>query len=146
MVTISLKPKSSPGIAAFMQDFTDTTKQHPWNERSRILGSTMVEVYPANSEIHLSDIQTLQPKSGAGTAAIQHLLKLADKHGVVITGTAKAYASKGPMISTSTRLRKWYEKLGFKVTGGDKDEGFEIKYTPKKEQSTASLLRSLLTS
>ena len=128
----------SSKTTAFMQDFTNFTQAHPWDNLSRILGSTMVQVYPVNGEIHLSDIQTLNPKSGAGTTAIQHLLKLADKHGVVITGTAKAYAPKGAMISTSTRLRKWYEKLGFKVIGGNKDEGFEIKYTPKKE-TTANL-------
>lgn len=114
---------------AFMDDFWNQTTAHPFDDRSRIFqNKATLEVWPCGSKIHISDIMSLAPKSGAGTEALTFLKGLADKHGVSLEGTAKAYHNDKAKITSTKRLVKWYEKHGFQIGDGDDDEGYDIHY------------------
>jgi len=123
--------KPSNAVDKFMDDYHATTQAHPWDNHTRILHNTMVKAYPHGEEIHLSDIQTMAPKSGAGTKALEHLKSLADKHGVAISGAAVPYAKDKKYITTKKTLNKFYADRGFAVKGEN------IKYSPKSHVSEA---------
>ena len=123
--------KKDGNLEVFMKEFYDISQGHPFNDRARILNDTVFEIRPLWGEIHISDIQAIEPRRGMATAAVKSLMALADKHGVVLSGTASAYARPGTdYISKTSDLVKWYKKLGFKVGRGDKDSGYEIRYQP----------------
>lgn len=123
--------KPSSGVDKFMDDYHATTHAHPWDNNTRLLHNTMVKAFPHGEEIHLSDIQTMAPKSGAGTKALEHLKSLADKHGVAISGAAVPYAKDKKYITTKKTLNKFYADRGFAVKGEN------IKYSPKAQVSEA---------
>lgn len=131
ITTIKLGQKpNSDKAKAFVADFVDQSHDHPFNRRARIFNDTMIELSVDGAEVHLSDIQTMKPRSGAGTKAMKALVQLADKHGVRINAFAKAYANDEKFVSDTVELVKWYERLGFTVVD-EEDDGYEIKYYPK---------------
>jgi hypothetical protein len=124
--------KKSPDTKGFMKEFTESTGDHPFDNYSRILGRTTVELSPFGKDtIHLSDIRSLEPKSGAGTEAIKYLTELADAYNVKIQGDAKAYLNDKKYVTSSKKLADWYKKNGFKIGRGNEDEGYPITYSPK---------------
>lgn len=133
---IKLRGSSSQSAAQldkFMDDLHATTEEHPFNPRMRIVnGNVGVHVSKGDRGIHIHDILSFAPKSGAGTMALRHLKSLADKHNVALEGTAKGYTNEGNRIGSSTRLRDWYTKHGFTAKDGDEHEGYDIHYAPKR--------------
>ena len=125
----------SKNVDAFLDDLHKTTKPHPFNDRSRIVGDNdaMVQMYKVNDTAHLSDIQSLKPKSGAGTRAMQHIHGLADKHGVTVSGFANAYAKDKNYVTDTKKLKSWYEKMGYKTRKSD--DAYEITRSPRKPES-----------
>lgn len=122
--------KRPPEIDDFMDDYYDSTQDHPFNDRARVhtpLATT--EIHPFGNEIHISDVVAHEP--GAGSAAIEHLKALADKHKVTLSGTAVAYAQSKKHPMTNKQLAGWYKKRGFEIGEGNADDGYEVKYTPK---------------
>lgn len=116
----------------FMRELNQTSQPHPFNDRERIVGNSTVHMSPNSSGgIHLHDIMSLNPKSGAGTETLKHLTALADKHNVHIEGIAKVYHNDPKRIGKTSRLKTWYEKHGFKSSGGDEHDGYDIRYDPK---------------
>lgn len=100
--------------------------------RGRLYDGVSIQLEPFSGKIHLSDIVALDAKSeGKGTKALQMLTDLADKHNVQITGTAKAYSKDPEHITSSERLKSWYSKHGFTVTGNEED-GFQMTYKPTR--------------
>jgi len=120
----------NPNIANFMKDFHATSQAHPFNHRVRILHNTMVEVSPFGGEIHIGDIQTMAPRTGAATAAIGHLKNLANKHGVTLSGISKVYVKDKQYITKQPDLDAFYKKQGFDVH--DLGDESEIRYKPRK--------------
>lgn len=112
---------------AFMDDWHKSTTDHPFNHRARIHGGTQVELHPFDGKIHLSDIQSHEPGKGHGTKTLHHIKSLADKHGVTVSGTAKAYAKDKNYITKTSQLHKWYTKHGFSAKK-DYDGGYDINY------------------
>ena len=117
----------------FMDDLETTTQDHPFNHRVRIVnGNVGVHVSPtSDGNIHIHDIMSYEPRSGAGTKALEHLKSLSDKHNVPLEGTASGYTSEGGRIGSSKRLKKWYTKHGFTASDGSEDDGYDIHYKPK---------------
>ena len=77
---------ASDGAKNFMDELYATTEVHPWNPRIRIInGNVTVEASKMGNNIHLHDIVSHAPRSGAGTKALNHLKSLADKHGVSLS-------------------------------------------------------------
>lgn len=129
-----------PDLEKFMEDYLTSTAEHPFDPSSSVHGDyATTEVNPFDDEIHLSSIQTLKPKQGGGTRALNELTALADKHNVPITGIAKTYSNNPEHIQSNTKLRNWYKKNGFEILGGDKTEGYDIRYSPRAGQHVSPL-------
>lgn len=125
--------ETSKKLDRFMDDYYDSTSEHPFDGRARIHGdSATSELSSAFGEIHMHDIRALRP--GGGHEALEQIKSLADKHGVEISGTAKAYGRSAKYPMNSKQLAGYYKKRGFEVGSGDSD-GYPIRYKPKaKEQ------------
>jgi predicted chitinase/8-oxo-dGTP pyrophosphatase MutT (NUDIX family)/uncharacterized ParB-like nuclease family protein/FMN phosphatase YigB (HAD superfamily) len=133
---IKLSGKSSKNTDAFMDEYYEQTNSHPFSSKERIYNDEVsIELSPYGSNIHLADIRSLNPRSGAGTRGLKFIIGLANKHGVGIEGLAKAYhTEKKKYIASSKRLRQWYLKHGFRDTPGtygDNDQGYDIEYVPE---------------
>lgn len=100
---------------ALINDFEEQTQENPLNPRQRIYDNTKIELYVSGRNVRISDIQTMKPRSGAATQAIKFLQQLADKHGVKLELTAKAYVHDKTYITDTTDLVRWYYKLGFEL-------------------------------
>jgi hypothetical protein len=98
-----------------MKDYIIASDEHPWNPKTRIMQNTMLEVYPTGNTIRISDIQSMMPKQGYASQAIQQLKQLADKNSVKLELTAKAYANSPEYINDTEKLVKWYKKMGFQI-------------------------------
>lgn len=127
---ISLGSTSS-SAKKFVDDFLEITDPHPWDRNSRLLEGTMVQLVPLGKSIHISDIQSTAPSSGAGTRAMKTLMRLADKHRVELVAFAQAYADDPRFITSTDRLVQWYLKLGFEIVGDRGDDGYDITYRPR---------------
>jgi len=106
---------SSNNTEAFLQDYYDNTSEHPFNARARVYDNSVLQIYPMGNKIHVSDVLTLQPRSGSGTKAMQFLKALSDKHRVKLDLTAKAYSSDNKFVTDTEQLVRWYSKLGFEI-------------------------------
>ena len=124
---------------AFIDEFFYKTQEHPFNSRARIYNGAVIEIYPMGNNIHISDVMTTAPKSGAGTTAIKFLTALADKHTVKLELIAKAYSRDKRFITDTEQLANWYKRLGFHVDdefidNPDDLEGYEevnMTYFPR---------------
>jgi len=124
--------ETSKKLDRFMDDYYDSTSDHPFDDRSRIHGNSATsELSSAFGKIHMHDIRALTP--GGGHEALEHIKRLADKHGVEITGTAKAYNRSAKYPMNSNQLAGYYKKRGFEVGSGDSD-GYPIRYKPKSKE------------
>jgi hypothetical protein len=119
----------------YVNDFFKSTHPHPFSDRERIVnGNATMHISTSGKDgIHIHDIRSLKPKSGAGTAALKHAKSLADKHGVSLNLHAKTYHNDKQYISSNKRLKSWYEKHGFKSHGGSEHEGYRMSYSPGKK-------------
>lgn len=107
--------RSGNNTEAFLQDYYDNTSEHPFDNRTRVYDNSVLKIYPMGNQIHISDVLTLNPRTGAGTKAIQFLKTLSDKHRVKLDLTAKAYSSDNKFITDTEQLVRWYSKLGFEI-------------------------------
>lgn len=125
------QPNTGPADA-FIQDFLEISDEHPFNRGARIIGGSAIELSKFHGNIHLSDITSLDPGKGHSAAAMRLLIKLADKHNVVIELIAKAY--RDDRMSTE-QLVQWYQRLGFQLMQDpddlDLDYGVEMRYIPR---------------
>lgn len=117
-VTIKLGSKGNDErrkrAAAFVDDLHKSSTEHFSNHRARVIGKAHVHISGDSDGVHIHDIQSHEPGSGAGTHALKHLTKLADKHKVKLHLHAKGYGD------TSThQLKKWYKKHGFHSSEDD---------------------------
>ena len=132
-VRIQLGKPKGERAQKFMVDFTNDSDEHPFNPAARILHGAVVHASRDGNQVHIHDIRTTDPKSGAGAKALKHLTSLADKHNVKLNLFAKAYSNRPEHIRSTPRLIKWYEKHGFKhdEQDYDPDYGSEMTYYPK---------------
>lgn len=111
----------------FMSEITSASSAHPFNHRLLILGGASIEVWPVSADrVRLSDIVSLEPGNGHGSAALDFLTGLADDLGVTIELTAKAYTDER---LTTKQLRDWYSRKGFQVTS-EIEDGFDMERKP----------------
>jgi hypothetical protein len=93
---------------AFIKDLDSVSTVHPFNDKLHVIGNAHVHVSYDGDGIHIHDIVSFEQGSGAGTKALQVLIKLADKHNLSLNLTAKGYAS-----TKTSQLKKWYKKFNF---------------------------------
>ena len=126
-VKLNLAGKSNK-MDAFFDEWYKMSDSHPFSAHDRIVnGNVTMYLYPSNGEVHLSDIRSLAPGSGAATKAMKQLMSLTKKHKLVLSGFAKAYSDDTKYVTDTAALIKWYKKLGFTVRNSGPD-GAEIKY------------------
>ena len=116
----------------FMDELHDTTDEHPFNDRERLYKgkATIHASRNGSDEVHLHDIRSFEP--GAGSELVDHIKSLADKHGVTLSGTAKAYSKSSKYPMNSKQLSGWYKKRGFAVGHAHGDGSYDVSYEPKK--------------
>lgn len=107
----------------FMREFIANTTQHPFNSSARIIGDAHVVVFHDGDGVHIKDIQSHQPGSGAGSRALRYVNSLADKHKLPVNLYAKGYAS-----TKTSQLKNWYKRHGFVP---DDDGAQEMTRAPK---------------
>lgn len=130
VVKLGSNPAKEKCLAA-LEEWNELTHEHPLSRSARLTDSASVEVSYFDGALHLSDVMALgAPRQGGGTRAIKLLCDLADKHGVKITLTAKAYTENH--MSTA-QLKDWYERFGFheeEDSFGDDYDGYDMVRYP----------------
>ena len=126
-------PRDTAG--RFISDLVDATTENPFNPRERVLlaMNAAVEVSRTSADtVHIHSVRSFAPgeKTGAGTAALNMLTALADKHSVTLEGIASKYGGKG---ISNTQLKAWYARHGFTVTRD------EIRREPKVQEGPVSI-------
>jgi hypothetical protein len=123
---IKLGQPRTDNTTKFIEDYYKLTSEHPFSEKIRVFGNVMLELYPFNGNIHLSDIRTMAPKSGAATNAIKMLTELADRNHVKLELIAKPYSKDKQHITDIEVLVNFYKKHGFTVDEDfDDEDGYE---------------------
>lgn len=135
---------------AFIQDFWDNSHANWMNDRQRIVGGAGVmisrSVQDRANNVHISDIVSGETGKGYASEALKLLCALADKHGVTLDLTAKAYLTgqqaKGRL--TTKQLVDWYGRYGFVKTGrGGDDGGFDMIRKPPRKLSLGNTMRTV---
>jgi GNAT superfamily N-acetyltransferase len=137
----SIMEAGLPRVDAFIDEYENETWPNPLNPRERVHGGgnafAVIELSKdrfAQDSIHVSAIRSAEVGKGYGREALKFLCDLADKHGVALTGIAKAFGSVG--LDTKDLLA-WYRRYGFKpVAGGSAKSGYTIKRPPKTAGSS----------
>lgn len=134
---ITLSSNRDPRLKAFMDEYIANTEAHPFNRQQRIMWPVVLEISTFDGTIHLGDITTVdQHRQGHATRVLTWLKSLADKHGVAITGIAKAYNKRDKnVINKASQLVAWYKKHGFDISRGSAGDGYPIRYNPKLPES-----------
>lgn len=131
VIRIGSNPAKEKVMAA-IEEWNSLTHEHPLNRSARLTDGASVEVSYFDGALHLSDVMAIGvPRKGGGTQAVKLLCDLADKHGVKITLTAKAYTD-GHM--STDQLKSWYERFGFQEeedSFGDEEEGYDMVRYPR---------------
>lgn len=117
-------------LTAFMEDLWQHTHPHPWTRGARLTSNAIIECRPLWDTIRVSSVQTVEPKSGGGKEAMELLCALADKHQVVLTGTAKKFGTDKSYMTTKS-LKAWYPRFGFKMGRGNAQDGYDMRREPQ---------------
>jgi GNAT superfamily N-acetyltransferase len=110
--------------AKFMNEYKEDTWDHPLDSRTRLLNTktgldprddfaTLELSKYGDNGVHVHSIMALEKGRGQGRQALQYLTNLADKHGVDLHGSAKAFGRSSGL--NTTKLKAWYRRNGFQV-------------------------------
>jgi hypothetical protein len=120
VLKLSSRGANKEKLDVFMVDFKAEARPlhgnfYVWKEK------VMFELYPFNGSIHLGAIQS-PVERGYASPALDWLVSLATKHGVIIEGAIKRLGKDG---LTHGQLRSWYARHGFKIR-----HNINISYAP----------------
>lgn len=121
-----------------LNDIMDQTEANMFSN-GRIFGHHCVlEVSVFDGALHLSDIRAISPRSGGGTAGMNMVCAIADKHSVKITLNAQAYLDGEGGTMKNIQLINWYKRFGFDIdvdweieSDDDLIDGIEMIRYPK---------------
>ncbi len=120
------KADSDAALEAFLDDFFEQTKDHPFLRNGSVWKDSVVfEVSKFDGKIHLGFIQTLYKKQGHANEAMKWITELADKHQVTMdlypqpVGTDKGMTDGKRNIMSRNELVRFYAKFGFVQKGAD---------------------------
>ena len=108
----------------FMRELIANTSQHPFNNNARIIGNAHVVIEYDGDGVRIKNIQSHDQGSGAGTRALQYLIRLSEKYKVPLNLYAKGYAS-----TKTSQLKNWYKRFGFEP---DDSGAQEMQRKPKR--------------
>ena len=120
------------------QEYIKHTQPHPFLSFMRVWhggGDRWVAFeipthWELHTGIHLAAIQNMNPGDGAGSAALDWLLDLADRHGLPVDGYIERLGTSG---LSHLELRRWYKRHGFHVNRRGK-----ITYQPGSRDHAAA--------
>lgn len=106
---------------SFMADFHKATTENPDEPAARKLGGTSIYIHadPADpNTVHIGSFRADEAGTGAGTAAMKQLTKIADEHGANISLDARPLLVNNPI--PQAKLDQFYQNHGFEPaeTGG----------------------------
>jgi hypothetical protein len=118
----------------FIDKYMEVTHPHPMMRGSRLYGYTTSDIRrdldSPNDTVYISDIMTLEAKNGHANILLKALCGLADKLGVTLTLSAKAYGTDKNFMKMKD-LVAWYQRNGFVLDGrGSKENGYPMKRLP----------------
>jgi hypothetical protein len=115
-------------VATFFAEYEAATKPNPFNEKERVW---LESLFPWRARacftlqkgqheecVTLWLIRSLERGKGDGSAALAWLCDLADRHGVMLTGTIQPNGMMRPRL-TVKQLKAWYRRNGFVVTANN---------------------------
>jgi hypothetical protein len=101
-----------PALAAFIAEYLAETKDNPLSRNERVWQMRAgFEVSVFNNAVRLSCVRSFERGKGDGSAALDWLCAMADRHGVPIEGSIQPVGDQ-PRLS-SNELRRWYKKRHF---------------------------------
>lgn len=121
-------------VQAFLDEYMAATSDHPFDSLSRLYGnaSLTVSASPDDPEttVHLDDIMSLDPGQSNGSIALIKICEFADRAGVMVTLTAKAYGRMKEFMPTRA-LVHWFERYGFNVVENYGESGVDMIRYPR---------------
>ena len=126
LTEVGVTPEQKKALDAFMKEYRGMTHDNFIDPRNRVWilpGDAYVfsEISPwyGNNAIslHAVMVNVGEQKKGHAGKVMKEIVKLADKHGVRLYGTAKPFGTKEVRGMTAAKLKAWYKRLGFKVKG-----------------------------
>ena len=101
-------------LQTFMADYAAGTYQNPFSHAERVWENRAAfEVFIFDGKIHFGFIRSFERGKGYGTAALNWLCALADRHQVTLHASIKPVGPK-PRLNAN-ELRAWYKRHGFIV-------------------------------
>lgn len=135
------EPKADWPSTKFFDEFYANTQDHPmlpdgerlimFSENDFAMVTLRSSIDDRKSMVHMEDIRSPIPQKGLGSRALKWLCDLADKHGVTLEGTAKAYRDGDGGTLKNKDLVAWYKRNGFTIGRGDAYEGWSIVRKPR---------------
>jgi hypothetical protein len=123
VIKLGSRPSKS-AAQRFMQEFEDSTQEHPFTRGMRYFvdGPVLVTIrIGTDDEVTVQDIQS--KARGAGTKALKTICAIADTHDVNISLYAKGYAD----VPTD-KLVEYYSRFDFEVRDEQEDGVDMIRY------------------
>jgi len=128
VLTLANKPSEAGPADQFIDEFNNATSPHPWDNKKRIHGLTMMHLSRLRKDaIYIHDISAIEPNQGHASKTMKFICSLANKLGVQLELTAKAF---GNNRMTTEQLEKWYKKFGFSTIRQDEDSFSMVRFAP----------------
>lgn len=133
----------SSNMASFLGELAIITFLNPLSGRHHVFtfpggAAVMVRLAgPKGDAIHISEFVSTMQRMGHGTTAMQRLVELADRHGILLTLHAIPY---GYNPIPTGKLIRFYQEHGFQVRkGGMDDEDLMVRRPAPKHSAPVSV-------
>jgi hypothetical protein len=83
--------KSGTNAKKFMEKFLDISSPHPFEKNSRMLNNVVLNLEITGNKIRISDLYSLEKRTGNASKALKILTDLADDMSVNLEATVKPY-------------------------------------------------------
>lgn len=103
--------KSGANAKKFMEKFLDISSPHPFEKNSRILNNVSLNLVVTGNNIRISDLYSLEKRTGNASKVLKILTDLADEMSVKLEATAKPY-TKNIQLDNLVEL---YSRHGFTI-------------------------------
>lgn len=113
----TMDPTLKQNLKAFLDEVLGATSPNPFNPRERLWeNKAVVECSEWEGKIDVATVRSLEKGEGHGSAALQWLCNLADRHQVPMALDPKPF---GDQTLNKTDLTAWYGRYGFKKKQGE---------------------------
>ncbi len=124
-IKINSQPLEGSPAEAFLDALEEVAGQHPLDPKAFIVADCVIRCQPTdgNAGIYINSMDSMKKGSGAGTAALKTLCRIADDTGAQLSLVALGYGD-----TPTASLVQWYVRNGFQKTGmGSETDGWRMK-------------------